>query len=133
MPHPLTPTDLPEVWRALAVQQRSLGADAQACTLEFCADQLTSTCRQMGDELLSLHRASHESGYSVDHLGRLLREGRIANSGRKAKPLIRRGDLPLKVSGRKEAPCSSPQRGYVPGRLFRDIIHSKFGDDDAQD
>lgn len=133
MHHALTPTDLPELWRALAVQQRSLGAEAQARTLEFCADQLTATVLHMADELLSLHSAAQESGYSVDHLGRLLREGKIPNSGRKAKPLIRRRDLPAKAGRHKIKPCPVPQAGYISDRLFRDIIHSKFGGDDAQD
>lgn len=132
MPHTLTPTDLPAQWRALAVEQRSLGAEAQARTLEFCADQLTATVLHMADELLSLHRAAQESGYSVDHLGRLLREGKIPNAGRKAKPLIRRRDLPTKSGGQKGDPCTPPPSGYTSDRLFRDIIHSKYGGDDAQ-
>jgi hypothetical protein len=133
MLRPLIPADLPETWRALAVQMRSLGGDAQARTLEWCADQLTTAMLQKGDELLSLHRAAEESGYSVDHLGRLLREGKIPNSGRRAKPLIRRSDLPVKASRRKARPCASPRAGYPSDRLFRDIIHSKFVGDDAQD
>jgi len=133
MHHATTPTDLPELWRALAVQQRSLGAEAQARTLEFCADQLTATVLHMADELLSLHSAAQESGYSVNHLGRLLREGKIPNSGRKAKPLIRRRDLPAKAGRHKGKPCFVPQPGHISDGLFRDIIHSKYGGDDAQD
>jgi len=133
MLHLLTPADLPDTWRALAMQQRSLGADAQARTLEWCADQLTTAMLQKADERLSLHRAAEESGYSVDHLGRLLREGKIPNSGRRAKPLIRRGDLPVKVGRRKAQPCISLRAGYPSDKLFRDIIHSKYGSDDAQD
>src|SRR5215207_8009998 len=109
MHHATTPTDLPDLWRALAVQQRSLGAEAQARTLEFCADQLTATVLHMADELLSLHSAAQESGYSVDHLGRLLREGKIPNSGRKSKPLIRRKDLPRKAEKTPAKPCLPPQ------------------------
>src|SRR3954468_20019993 len=108
MLHPLTSADLPETWRTLAMQLRSLGGDAQARTLEWCADQLTTAMLQKADELLSLHRASEESGYSADHLGRLLRAGKIPNSGRTAKPLIRRSDLPVKASRRKAQPCASP-------------------------
>jgi hypothetical protein len=132
MQHVSTPADLPELWRKLAVQQRRLGADSQARTLEYCADELTATIIGASDELLSLSRAAQESGYSVDHLGRLLREGRIPNSGRKAKPLIRRKDLPRKAEKTRVKPCLSPPSGYVPDRLFRDIIHSKLGADDAQ-
>jgi len=133
MQHPTAPADLPELWRRLATQQRQLGADSQARTLEYCADQLTASFTRAGDELLSLRRAASESGYSMDHIGRLLREGKILNSGRKAKPLIRRRDLPQKAEKTPGKPCRSPQGGYVPDGLFRDIIHSKFGGDGAQD
>ena len=133
MPDQPTPADLPDQWRALAKQLRRLGADAQARMLDFCADDLTASFARAGDELLSLRSAAQESGYSADHLARLLREGKIPNSGRKAKPLIRRRDLPQKARKRKEEPCVSDLSGYVPDRLFRDIIHSKLGGDDAQD
>lgn len=126
-------TDLPGVWRALAQQQRSLGADAQARTLEWCADQLEAAFRRSDHELLSLHRAAQESGYSTDHLGRLLREGKIPNSGRKSKPMIRRIDLPHKWSEGKGKPCIARHTGYNPSRLVRNIIHSKFGGGDVQD
>ena len=128
-----TPAELPNDWRALAAQQRRLGADAQARILEFCADELAAALMRAGDELLSLSRAAQESGYSADHLSRMVREGRIPNSGRKAKPLIRRKDLPQKANKHKGKPCFPAQSDYISGRLFRDIIHSKYGDDDAQD
>jgi hypothetical protein len=128
-----TPTQLPQRWREQASQLRSLGADAQARILDFCADELAAAILRGGDERLSLQRAAQESGYSVDHLAPLLREGRIPNSGRKDKPLIRRGDLPQKARKRKEESLRLNPSGYVPDRLFRDIIHSKFGGGDAQD
>lgn len=128
-----TPAELPDDWRALAAQQRRLGADAQARILEFCADELAAALMRAGDELLSLSRAAKESGYSADHLSRMVREGRIPNSGRRSKPLIRRKDLPVKTSKSKEKPCFSPKSDYISGRLFRDIINSKYGGDDAQD
>jgi hypothetical protein len=126
-------TDLPGVWRALAQQQRSLGADPQARTLEWCADQLEAAFHRSDHELLSLYRAAQESGYSTDHLGRLLREGKIPNSGRKSKPMIRRIDLPHKWSEGKGKPCIARHTGYNPSRLVRNIIHSKFGGGDVQD
>jgi hypothetical protein len=133
MPDQPTPTDLPETWRSLAIQQRRFGADAQARILEFCADELTAALVRGENELLGLARAAEESGYSADHLGRLVREGKIPNSGRKAKPLIRKQDLPRKARKSKEEPCFTPRGGYLPGGLFRDIVHSKFGGDDALD
>lgn len=45
---------------------------------------------------LSLEDAAVRSGYSVEHLGRLVRLGTIANAGRKGAPRIRVEDLPAK-------------------------------------
>ena len=45
---------------------------------------------------LTLAEAAQESGYSVDHLERLVREGKISNAGRRGKPMIRRSDLPIR-------------------------------------
>lgn len=125
MPHPTTLAELAKTWRLLAVQQRSLGADPQARTLEFCADQLEATLQQHDDELLTLQRAADESGYSMDHLGRILRDGKLPNAGRKAKPLIRRIDLPVKSRRRKATPCVAPQPGYHSDGLFRHITNTK--------
>ena len=127
MQQPTAPADLPELWRTLAAQQRRLGADAQARTLEYCADELTATLTRAGDELLSLRRAARESGYSVDHIGRLLREGKIVNSGRKSKPLIRRKDLPRKAERTQAKANPPPQSGSTPDSLLQDIIRSKYG------
>jgi hypothetical protein len=46
------------------------------------------------EELLTLRAAAALSGYSEDHLGRLIRTQAIANAGRPGAPRIRRGDLP---------------------------------------
>ena len=128
-----TPAELPDDWRALAAQQRRLGAESQARILDFCADELAAALVRAGDELLSLARAAQESGYTADHLSRMVRQGKIPNSGRKAKPLIQRRDLPKKTLKCEAVSSFLPKSGYIQGRLFRDIIHSKYGGDDAQD
>lgn len=48
------------------------------------------------ESLLTLEEGSAQSGYSVDHLGKLLREGKLPNAGRKGSPRIRARDLPRK-------------------------------------
>ena len=48
------------------------------------------------DELLGLRDAAQHSGYSREHLGRLIRDGKIPNAGTRGAPRIRRGDLPRK-------------------------------------
>jgi hypothetical protein len=61
-----------------------------------------------------------------------VREGKIPNAGRKSKPLVRRSDLPVKPGSTPGKIEKRRATGYVPDRLFRDIITSKFGADDAQ-
>ncbi len=124
--------DLPDTWRALAESLRRFGADPQARTLEACADELTAKLQQRASELLTLHQAAAQSGYTADHIGLLVREGKIPNAGRKSKPLVRRSDLPLKPGSTPGKVEKRRATGYVPDRLFRDIITSKFGADDAQ-
>lgn len=128
-----TPADLPDLWRALAAKQRRLGAEAQAHTLEYCAAELREVLRATHGELLNLRQAAEESGYSTEHLGRLLREGKIPNCGRKARPLVRRSDLPIKPGHAKKKLAFTPQSDYIVDRLFRDIRTSKYGADDVQD
>ena len=45
---------------------------------------------------MSLVDAAQVSGYSADHLGSLVRQGKLPNVGRKNAPRVRRTDLPIK-------------------------------------
>lgn len=128
-----TPADLPDLWRALAAKQRRLGAEAQAHTLEYCAAELREVLRATNGELLNLRQAAEESGYSTEHLSRLIREGKVPNSGRKSRPLVRRNDLPIKPGHKNKKLAFTPQSDYIVDRLFRDIRTSKYGADDVQD
>ena len=56
--------------------------------LETCAAELEAALRQEDDTLLTLTEAARESGYSADHLGRLVRDGKIPNTGRPGAPRI---------------------------------------------
>ena len=128
----MLPANLPGQWRTLAKELRRFGAEPQARALESCADELTEALRATDEELLTLRRAAAESGYSVDHVARLLREGKIPNAGEKSRPRVRRKDLPVRPGKPAEKRDNSTEIGYIPGRLFRDIIQSKYGGDDAQ-
>lgn len=76
---------------------------------EVIAD-LTRVLASESDTVLTLEAASRRSGYSKDHLSRLIREGVIANAGRRGAPRIRLGDLP------QRAPTLGSRResGYNP-------------------
>ncbi len=95
---------LPAAWRRRAKTLRRYGGQALATALERCADELEGTIRERDDTTYSLVEASRESGYSADHLGRLVREGKIPNAGRPGAPRIARVDLP-----RKAAPPAEPR------------------------
>jgi hypothetical protein len=57
---------------------------------------LESLAKADGTEELTLTAASALSGYSSDHLSRLIRDGTLPNAGRKGAPRIRRADLPIR-------------------------------------
>ena len=84
-------------WRDEAETLRKRGAAAQAVALESCADELERALRDRDNELLNLTDAARLSGYSSEHLGRMVRDGVIPNAGRPNAPRIRNGDLPRKV------------------------------------
>jgi hypothetical protein len=64
---------------------------------EFIAD-LHALCAADDDQLLNLRQAAVVSGYSEGYLGRLIRNGKMANEGRTNRPLVRRSALPKKAT-----------------------------------
>lgn len=93
---------LPVEWKARAKNLRQwAGASEAAKAWETAAAELEAVLSTEEDQLLDLQQASATSGYSADHLGRLVRQGRIPNAGRQNAPRIRLADLPRKP-------------GYVP-------------------
>jgi len=91
------PSDLPSAWRTRAADLRLHDATGAATAYERAADELERAQRAAAVEALTLQQAATESGYSIDHIGRLVADGNIENIGRKGAPRIRRGDLPRKA------------------------------------
>ena len=89
--------DLPADWRRQAKSLRRYGGETSATAIERCADDLEATLVERDETTFSLVEASRESGYSADHLGRLVRDGKIPNAGRPGAPRIARRDLPRKA------------------------------------
>lgn len=85
-------------WRTRASDLRGWGAGGNADTLERAANELDAALRGAETEPLTLAQAARESGYSTDHLARLIRQGKLANVGRDRAPRVRRADLPRKTS-----------------------------------
>lgn len=63
------------------------------------------------EELLTLAQAAARSELSEDHLGRLIREGKIPNAGRRGAPRIRATDLPRRA---RRAFATTPHVAYDP-------------------
>ena len=67
-----------------------------AATTEACAAELEAFARTHALEALTLTQAADESGYSSDHLARMIGEGRLENVGEDRAPRLARGSLPKK-------------------------------------
>ena len=101
---------LPTAWRSRAKALRRYGSESPAIALERCAEELDATLVESDDITYSLVEAARESGYSADHLGRLVRDGKIPNAGRPGAPRIARRDLPRKTHAPPEARLAETPR-----------------------
>ena len=119
---------LPADWRKKAKTLRRYGGETPAVALDRCADDLEATLRDRDETTLSLVEAARESGYSADHLGRLVRDGRIPNAGRPGAPRIARVHLPRKATAPTpdDAPLADkPRRRDVSNRQIVQSIIQK--------
>ena len=66
--------------------------DAAALVREVVAS-IRSIREASLNELLSLTEAAERTGHTADHIGRLIREGKVPNAGRKNAPRVRIRDL----------------------------------------
>ena len=89
-------------------------------------DAILTDVRQLltheGDTLLTLAAAAQRSGYSPDHLARLIRTGAIPNAGRRGAPRIRLADLPTRPARRPpiDLPLSPHYDPIADARSLRD-------------
>ena len=105
---PASVEGLPADWRGKAKALRRYGSETAALVLDLCADDLETTLAERDETTLSLVEAARESGYSRDHLGRLVRDGKIPNAGRPNAPRIARRHLPRKAPA--QAPLAEEPR-----------------------
>jgi hypothetical protein len=89
---------------------------------EDAAAELEKSLQVTGADLLTLQAAARESGYSADHLGRLIRSGRLTNHGREHAPKVKRCELPRKPA--KVRPIASGTKGPNMEALTREAIAS---------
>jgi hypothetical protein len=121
----MTTVELLAKWTAQAEEMRrraSLVSGAALCE-EFVAD-LRSLAEGEEAVTLNLQQAARESGYSADHLGRLVRAGQIPNAGRPNAPRIRRRDLPRKAGALPPASPEITLVGATPRQIARAVVTS---------
>jgi hypothetical protein len=99
----------------------AFGDEARARAMEWAASEIEEALRDRADERLTVAEASLRSGYSQDHLARLVRAGRIPNAGRRGSPRIRAGDLPVRPASPHEIVVGDRCRIYDPGADARAI------------
>ena len=107
------------------------GADAQARALESAAEDLERAVKDWLREPLTTEKASAESGYSADHLRRLVREGKLPNAGTKGSIHIRRIDLPSKPGSNLDGSAVDARIGSRT-QMARSVVKSQRGDDDGE-
>jgi hypothetical protein len=112
---------LADSWRAEAGRLRQLEAIGQAAAFEQLANELETTVATWEDSSLTIREASESSGYSEDHLRRLVRRGHIPSAGRKNSPRISRRNLPVK-------PHAEDGSGGQPSVDFRKQIARSVAD-----
>jgi len=71
------------------------------------------------DELLSLTEAAERTGYTPDHIGRLVREGKVRNAGRKNAPRVRARDLVAQLKPKLAPPSSEAYDPDTDARSLR--------------
>ena len=122
---------LPELlirWRERRDEWRRLGVIVDGAKLcdEFLGD--LESMDASGEEVLTLVEAAMESGYSADHLGRLVRAGAIVNVGRANAPKIRRRNLPRKPGS---LPNPSHDAIVTRTRIAASVLSLKHGRQDG--
>lgn len=110
---------LVSAWLAEAESLRSWGGGGLAEVLERASSQLEQLIEELGHQQLTLKEASELSGYSTDHLSRLVRDGRIPNAGKHGAPRIKCVDLPRKPVGKSTSQSHVDSKQIVQSIINR--------------
>ena len=99
--------------------RQAFGDESRACTLEWAAERVEAALAGAQGQLLSLAEAARRSGYSQEHLARLVRAGRIPDlrpPGSKGRVRIRAADLPTR-----------PGPAHTPAADVHELASRLFG------
>ena len=84
---------------------------------------LSPARRRRDETTLNLTEAARESGYSTDHLGHLVRDGKIPNAGRPGAPRIAPRHLPRKIGASQLHLAAKPSvREISTAQIVQSVI-----------
>jgi hypothetical protein len=116
----MTREELRAIWSARQTEclQFTAQLDGAKVIAAFLSDFDSVTVSEE-EGALSLAEAARISGYSRDHLARLIRSGSIPNAGAKNRPRIRRKDVPRKPHSSLASGTSLRYAGLADARSLR--------------
>ena len=127
----MTSDALMAAWARRAEEYRAVNAQVDgARILMQCLSEVEGVFRSEGDQTLTLAEAARISGYSPDHLGRLVRGGHLPNVGIRHRPRVRRQDLPQKVSGLRATPEAPNIARTSKRQIARAVVNPSDGSHD---
>ncbi len=121
---------LPQAWRAKADEFAEHHCDEVAAAYRQAADEVECELRAWNRELLTIEEAAEESGYSKEHLRRMVRRDKLLTergTGARSRLHLRRGVLPAK-SGQTPGGTSEVRSVYDPAEDARDIAKRLGGE-----
>jgi hypothetical protein len=96
----------------------AIGAQVSGSMLtRAIVNSIKSIRKRRLEQCVSLTEAARQTGYSADHLGRLVRKGKIRNVGRKGSPRLLIKDVPQ----RRAKVATATSGSYDPGTDARSL------------
>jgi hypothetical protein len=117
----MTPNEIIARWRSRQQEWGRVRAQVDGATVcEEILIDLEALAADADEQLVTLTEGAEISGYSREHLGRLVRQGLLQNYGRPNAPKVRRGDLPRRPlpKTRDHSEVSSTRKG----RIVRSVV-----------
>lgn len=119
-------------WRDFALELRNRSADPRGAAIyETVALELEQFVKTADSEVLTPAEAEQWSGYTTDHLRRLVDSGDLTNHGKKGAPRYRRSELPMKPASRLTHLRDRAEPGNVRTReqIARAVVHRHGGEE----